>query len=114
MQKPYTLAGFEPGIICSVDGCDDYYATPLGHKLHIFLSYDNSTAMYSLKPNTLAGFEPGIICSGDGCDDQYATALGNKLHIYEIVMVHNYCRSINYYKQTCADLTPKHLKPMKA
>jgi hypothetical protein len=27
-QKPYTLAGFEPGIFCSVGGRDDHYATP--------------------------------------------------------------------------------------
>jgi hypothetical protein len=26
--KPYTLAGFEPGIFCSVGGPDDHYATP--------------------------------------------------------------------------------------
>jgi hypothetical protein len=27
-KKPYTQAGFEPGIICSVGGRDDHYATP--------------------------------------------------------------------------------------
>jgi hypothetical protein len=27
-QKPYTLAGFEPGIFCSVGGRDHHYATP--------------------------------------------------------------------------------------
>jgi hypothetical protein len=26
--KPYTLAGIEPGIFCSVGGRDDHYATP--------------------------------------------------------------------------------------
>jgi hypothetical protein len=32
--KPYTLAGFELGIFCSVGGRDDHYATPQGwHKL---------------------------------------------------------------------------------
>jgi hypothetical protein len=29
--KPYTLAGFEPGIFCSVGGRDGRYATPPGH-----------------------------------------------------------------------------------
>jgi hypothetical protein len=29
-QKPYTLAGFKPGIFCSVGGRDDHYATPPG------------------------------------------------------------------------------------
>jgi hypothetical protein len=29
----YTLAGFEPGIFCSVGGRDDHYATPPG--LHV-------------------------------------------------------------------------------
>jgi hypothetical protein len=28
--KPFTLAGFEPGIFCSLGGCDDYYTTPPG------------------------------------------------------------------------------------
>jgi hypothetical protein len=27
-QKPYTLAGFEPGMFCSVGIPDDYYDTP--------------------------------------------------------------------------------------
>jgi hypothetical protein len=27
----YTLAGFEPGIFCSVGGRDDHYASPPGH-----------------------------------------------------------------------------------
>jgi hypothetical protein len=27
---PYTLAGFEPGIFCTVGGRDDHYATPPG------------------------------------------------------------------------------------
>jgi hypothetical protein len=31
LKKPYTLAGFEPGIFCSVGGRDDHYATPPGH-----------------------------------------------------------------------------------
>jgi hypothetical protein len=32
--KPYTLAGFEPGMLCSVGGRDDHCATPpwLAHK----------------------------------------------------------------------------------
>jgi hypothetical protein len=29
--KPYTLAGFEPRIFCSVGGRDDHYDTPPGH-----------------------------------------------------------------------------------
>jgi hypothetical protein len=28
--KPYTLAGFEPGIVCFGGGRDDHYATPPG------------------------------------------------------------------------------------
>jgi hypothetical protein len=28
--KPYTLAGFKPGIFRSVGGRDDHYATPSG------------------------------------------------------------------------------------
>jgi hypothetical protein len=28
LKKPYTLAGFEPGIFCSVGERDDKYATP--------------------------------------------------------------------------------------
>jgi hypothetical protein len=31
--NPYTLAGFEPGIFCSVGGRDDHYAAPPGHNL---------------------------------------------------------------------------------
>jgi hypothetical protein len=27
--KPYTLAGFEPGIFCYGGGRDDHYATPI-------------------------------------------------------------------------------------
>jgi hypothetical protein len=27
-NKPYTLAGLEPGIICSAGGRDDHYTTP--------------------------------------------------------------------------------------
>jgi hypothetical protein len=30
-KNPYTIAGFEPGIFCSVDGRDDHNATPPGH-----------------------------------------------------------------------------------
>jgi hypothetical protein len=30
-KKYYTLAGFEPGIFCSVGGPDDHYATTPGH-----------------------------------------------------------------------------------
>jgi hypothetical protein len=30
LKKPYTLAGFEPEIICTVGGRDDQYATPPG------------------------------------------------------------------------------------
>jgi hypothetical protein len=39
--KPYTLAGFEPGIFCSVGGRDDHYATPPGlyRKVCIQLTY---------------------------------------------------------------------------
>jgi hypothetical protein len=33
LKKPYTLAGFKPGIFCSVGGRDDHYTTPPG--LHI-------------------------------------------------------------------------------
>jgi hypothetical protein len=32
-QKPYTLAGFEPGIFCSGGGRDSHYATPPSQKL---------------------------------------------------------------------------------
>jgi hypothetical protein len=32
-QKPYTLAGFEPGIYSSVGGHNDHYATPPEHCL---------------------------------------------------------------------------------
>jgi hypothetical protein len=28
LKKPYTLAGFEPGIFCSVGGRGDHYSTP--------------------------------------------------------------------------------------
>jgi hypothetical protein len=28
IYKTYTLAGFEPEIVCYVDGLDDHYATP--------------------------------------------------------------------------------------
>jgi hypothetical protein len=38
-QKPYTLAGFEPGFVCSVGEHDDIYATPPG--LHFFLLSSN-------------------------------------------------------------------------
>jgi hypothetical protein len=34
--KPYTLAGFEPGIVCSVGGRDDHYATPPGVRTSYF------------------------------------------------------------------------------
>jgi hypothetical protein len=30
-KKPYTLAGFELKIFCSVGGRDDHYTTPPGH-----------------------------------------------------------------------------------
>jgi hypothetical protein len=33
--KPYTLAGFEPGIFCSVGGRDDHYTTAPGLSVHI-------------------------------------------------------------------------------
>jgi hypothetical protein len=29
-QNPHILVGFEPGILCSVGGRDDHYATPSG------------------------------------------------------------------------------------
>jgi hypothetical protein len=32
LKRPYTLAGFEPGIFCSVGGRDDHYTTPPGHQ----------------------------------------------------------------------------------
>jgi hypothetical protein len=31
IYKPYTLAGFEPGIFCFVGGREDNYATLQGH-----------------------------------------------------------------------------------
>jgi hypothetical protein len=38
--KPYTLAGFEPGIFCSVGGRDDQYATPPGNlNFQVYMPY---------------------------------------------------------------------------
>jgi hypothetical protein len=38
--KPYTLAGFELGIFCSVGGLDDHYTTPHGHVcMYIYAQY---------------------------------------------------------------------------
>jgi hypothetical protein len=33
LKKPYTLAGFEQEIFCSVGGRDDHYATPPGRNM---------------------------------------------------------------------------------
>jgi hypothetical protein len=35
--KPHTLAGFKPGIFCSVGGRDDHYATPRA-KIMLFVT----------------------------------------------------------------------------
>jgi hypothetical protein len=35
-KKPYILAGFEPGIFCSIGGRDHHYATPQGHPAFLF------------------------------------------------------------------------------
>jgi hypothetical protein len=37
-EKPYTLAGFEPGIFCSVGGCDDHYTMPPWQKKFFLVS----------------------------------------------------------------------------
>jgi hypothetical protein len=34
--KPYILAGFEPGIFCSVGERDDHYATPPGQLCPVY------------------------------------------------------------------------------
>jgi hypothetical protein len=44
--KPYTLAGFKPGIFCSVGGRDDHYATP---PVYVSLYEIKSVAFYSCK-----------------------------------------------------------------
>jgi hypothetical protein len=43
-REKHTLAGFDPGIFCSVGGRDDHNATPPGHHL-AFTAY--SMASYS-------------------------------------------------------------------
>jgi hypothetical protein len=37
-KKPYTLAGFEPGIFCSEGGRDDHYATPPGQEVFFIIT----------------------------------------------------------------------------
>jgi hypothetical protein len=52
-KKPYTLAGFEPEIFCSVGGRDDHYATPPGHQglpLNIYFQ----TFFYTAKVSDIA------------------------------------------------------------
>jgi hypothetical protein len=46
-KKPYTLAGFEPGIFCSVGGRDDHYATPPGPAFYTYFDTleKNNTAV---------------------------------------------------------------------
>jgi hypothetical protein len=45
--KPYTLAGFKPGIFCSVGGRDDHYATPPGQSV-VFV-YDTISNVFPEK-----------------------------------------------------------------
>jgi hypothetical protein len=41
-KTPYTLAGFEPGIFCSVGGRDDHYGTPPGPDNFLMLARNAS------------------------------------------------------------------------
>jgi hypothetical protein len=58
-KSPYTLAGFEPGILCSGGGRDDHYATPPGHhnKLSHYLKKNMTIISQQLN------FENSITCS---------------------------------------------------